>query len=69
MNLKAATLIALVCVVTSTLMFQSQTHELIKSVSWSADSMTAAKAFNTTAALIEALGFVIFFASLYTKQK
>lgn len=69
MNLKAATLIALVCVVTSTLMFQSQTYELIKSVSWSEGSITAAKAFNTTAVLIQTLGFVIFFASLYTKQK
>jgi hypothetical protein len=69
MNLKTATLIALVCVVISTLMFQSQTHELIKSVSWSADNISAAKAFNTTATLIETLGFVIFFAALYTKQK
>jgi hypothetical protein len=50
-------------------MFQSQTHELIKSVSWSADNISAAKAFNTTATLIETLGFVIFFAALYTKQK
>ena len=69
MNLKAATLIALICVVISALMWQIQSYELIKAVSWSGNTITAAKTFSSAATLINAFGFVIFFATLYTKQK